>query len=180
MDAGVAALHSSKTAEHYSPRNIVEAARHTLGGIDLDPASCSKANETVIAKHFYSKTANGLVMPWFGNVFLNPPGGKVAGKSSQKLWWQKLVAEWEFGEVRNAIFVCFSVELLQTSQVDAKGPLPLEFPICFPSRRVSYTTESGVKGSSPPHSSCIVLVAQKTDVVYRFIAAFGPMGYVKV
>jgi hypothetical protein len=47
-----------------------------MGGIDLDPASCATANETVRARTFYSRKDDGLKRPWFGRVWLNPPYGK--------------------------------------------------------------------------------------------------------
>lgn len=183
------ARHSSDTAEHYTPAFIVEAARYALGGvIDLDPASCTAANNVVKARTIFTKATNGNSQPWKGSVFLNPPGGScdIMGQqvikaskgvpactetgacglkpghthdgchSSQKFWWQKLVYEHALGMVPSAIFVSFSIELLQTSQVDAKGKTPHDFPICFPSRRVPYTKEDGTKGGSPPHSSMIV------------------------
>lgn len=40
---------SSRSEEYYTPAPIVEAAREVLGGIDLDPASCDMAQETVRA-----------------------------------------------------------------------------------------------------------------------------------
>lgn len=173
------ARHLSLTQEHYSPREIVEASRELLGGIDLDPASCAVANETVRAKKFFTRDDDGLAQKWRGLVFLNPPGGRLEGnKSSQKTWWFKLADEYERGNVTAAIFVCFSIELLQTTQVDTPRllPLPLDFPICFPRTRVAYVRASEevelpqralfdlgpdekpaeVTDDSPPHASCII------------------------
>jgi hypothetical protein len=159
---GVAARHSSKSNEHYTPSFIVDAARATMTAIDLDPASCEVANRTVRASAIYTQADNGLVLPWHGNVFLNPPGGKLEGQSNQKLRWFKLAAEWMAGSVRSAVFVGFSVEILQTTQTKRPLdlPVPAEVPHCFPSRRVAYMkqAEDGglVVGDSPPHSSVIV------------------------
>lgn len=175
------ARHSSISVEHYSPPAIVTAARALLGGrIDLDPASCEAANEVVRADRFFTRDTNGLAQPWFGNVFVNPPGGLTdANDSSQKIWWWKLAAEYVAGRVEQAVFVCFSIELLQTTQVKTpRGlPLPLDFPLCFPSTRVKYTVADelatipqqglfgdatpeeiaeAAEGKSPPHASCIV------------------------
>lgn len=95
------AQHSSASNEHYTPREYVEAARHTLLGITLDPASCVSANETVRAVRFFAQmddapddysvskycgdrvVCDGLSVPWTtpgfaaSRVFLNPPGGKL-------------------------------------------------------------------------------------------------------
>jgi hypothetical protein len=207
------ARHSSETAEHFTPAPIVEAARTTLGGFDLDPATTRKANEEMIhAKRYFTKDMNGYLCSWSGRIFLNPPGGwcdqegrlvikASKGKpgcvetgecglkaphthegtdSSQKRWWQKLAITWAKGDVTVAIFVCFSVELLQSSQVDRVGPLPLMFPICYPSRRVSYLRADGGVGKSPPHASCIICLTDDVGTTRRFEHAFRPLGHVVV
>ena len=59
--------------EWYIPKYIIDAARTTMGSIDLDPASSILANQTVMAKKIYTKEDNGLTQNWFGNIWLNPP-----------------------------------------------------------------------------------------------------------
>jgi hypothetical protein len=140
-------------------------------------------------------------------VFLNPPGGRsddlervVKSKcreegtcglpvghvhsgveANQKKWWFKLADEYRVGRVQAAVFVCFSVELLQNTQCGTPDGLaiPLDFPICFPSRRVAYVKPGGLVGASPPHASAIVLVAPTlSPSVARFVEAFSPIGRV--
>jgi hypothetical protein len=185
--------HSSESVDHFTPPAIVEAARSLLGGIDLDPASCPEANSYIKAKLIFTKRDDGFVTSWKGRVFLNPPGGRMENnRSSQKEWWFKLAREWIEGRVEAAIFVCFSVELLQTTQVDTpprdvrdrlgRLPLPLDFPICFPSRRIAYLKEGPggklIVGSSPPHASCIIFLPPEDGLQKfpDFVLDFSPIG----
>src|SRR6266496_6027731 len=64
-----------KSNEWFTPARFTKAASEVMNGIDLDPASCKEANLIVRAKKFYSKEDNGLIQPWYGNVWLNPPFG---------------------------------------------------------------------------------------------------------
>lgn len=203
-----AARHSSETGEHYTPGYIVDAARATLGGIDLDPASCPEANALVRARKIFTREDDGFTKSWHGKVFLNPPGGlsdnqqrpvkpkcretgscglapghtHAGVEANQKKWWFKLMREYQSNRVSAAIFVCFSIELLQNTQVETPPglPIPLDFPICFPKRRVPYLKPDGSVGAQPPHASCIILVQDRVDNCLwdGFLAQFGDIGRV--
>jgi hypothetical protein len=105
-----------KSNEWYTPAKYIEAARVIMGGIDLDPASCELANQTVKATHYYDQVMNGLMQPWYGKVWLNPPYGKVnptpgSVRSYQQLFVEKLLRE--ASHVEQAILlllgnVCFN------------------------------------------------------------------------
>lgn len=183
--------HSCESVEHYTPPGIIEAARAVLGGIDLDPATSVVANTIVKAPRIFTAAEDGLAHSWAGRIFLNPPGGKTQNESNQKRWYFKLANEWSDGRVDAAIFVCFSVELLQTTQVDSPAglPLPLDLPFCIPSRRIGYFVERQEqeggsrleKGTSPPHASAIILFPPENDYVAaldRFALTFAPIGKV--
>jgi DNA N-6-adenine-methyltransferase (Dam) len=77
-------LTSNKSDEHYTPKNIIDAAREVMGEIDLDPMSCERANKTVRAAKFYSKKDDSLVKPWSGRIWLNP-AFSLADEAVQKL-----------------------------------------------------------------------------------------------
>lgn len=179
--------HSSASAEHMTPAGVVESARSVLGSIDLDPASTTFANQIVRAKRIYTKHDDGLSKQWRGRVFLNPPGGTLDAavrgtRSSQVLWWAKLVEEWESERVTSAIFVGFSLELLQAvQQIDV--PHPLDFPCCIPKRRIKFDTlENGrrVSGNQPTHSNVIVWLPACLGPDHKqiFSGAFRRHGFV--
>lgn len=72
--------------EWYTPPNIIALAREVMGGIDLDPASCLRANRIVRASSYYDKFTNGLEQVWPGSVWLNPPYSRgLIGKFVAKL-----------------------------------------------------------------------------------------------
>lgn len=127
--------HQSKTDQHFTPPEIVEAARNTMGEINLDPASCEIANEKIVkADNFFDESVNGLSedLTWNGKVFLNPPGGKIKNQSSQRIWLDRLIQEWASGTTESAIFVAFNLEIIRMR------PYVLEFPHCIPKNRIRY------------------------------------------
>lgn len=152
--------HSSKSNEHYTPAYIVEAARKTLGEIDLDPASSERANSVVKASRFFS--SGGLEQPWHGRVFLNPPGGKAPDgsptRSNAVLWWAKLMHEFEVGRCDSAIFVGFSIEILQSCQALSMRQ-PASFPFCIPAKRIPFLHPDTLEPQEQPgHANVIIFV----------------------
>ena len=142
------ALHSAKSVEWYTPHYIVEAARKLMGGIDCDPASSAAANELIRARTFYTAVDDGLSKPWFGRVFLNPPGGRGVVKA----FWSKLVDHWMNREIEQAIWVGFSLEQLQTLQGCEMSPL--DFQICVPSKRLKFRSP-GAESKHPTHGNFV-------------------------
>lgn len=187
--------HLSEGVERYTPRHVVAAVRATMGGIDVDPFSCAEANRGVGATVYYGpdnvdpKLRNGWPRRWYGRAFVNPPGGRGdKGRSQQKRAWFRLATEYAEGRVKQAIFVCFNLGLLQSTQCRTPAGLaiPLDFPICYPSSRLEYTYPGGSVGQQPPHASCVVyLPARGNESTYfgalsRFSAHFSPIGRVVV
>lgn len=168
--------HLSQSNEHFTPAYIVDAARETMGAIDLDPASCAEAQRTVKAARWYGRGSpfgeDGLREPWAGRVFLNPPGGTVRHpltKSSAAMWWGLLVEAWSEGLVTQAIFVGFTLEILRSAQgLGVRSPL--RFPFCVPSSRIAFT------GGSPTHANVIVYIPPDEEHSVRFVEVFSPIG----
>jgi len=97
--------------EWYTPSYILMPARKALGSIDLDPASCATANEVVKATTYYDKAANGLLHPWRGNVWLNPP------YSDPLPWIEKLLSEYMAGQVITALVLVNTANSPQWAQL---------------------------------------------------------------
>jgi len=175
-----AVQHSSETVEHYSPPDYMALVHRTMGGIDLDPASCEKANTIVKASRYYSE--NGLEQPWNGRVYLNPPGGSLEVKignargkvNSQAHWWATLVDRFTKGMLEEAIFMCFNLELLRYAQRYAVMH-PLDFPHCVPKDRIPFLNSELQVQKSPGHPNMVVYLGCNVDA---FVSAFVEKGRV--
>lgn len=76
MNTNSAFRHESGPSEKYewlTPPNIINA----LGPFDLDPRSPVK-RPWPTAEHHLTKEDDGLLLPWFGMVWLNPPYGNAS------------------------------------------------------------------------------------------------------
>ncbi len=86
-------------------------------------------------------------------------------QASARAWWYKLVGEYRAGNVEQAVFVAFSVELFQVSQSEKDVFFHLaKYPHVMPRSRVAYdriVDGKRVIGSAPPHSSSIVWLPPK-------------------
>lgn len=170
--------HSSNTDQWGTPENVVELARRVLYGIDLDPASSQEMNHTVRAAHYFTAEDNGLEQDWYGSVFLNPPGGKLKGKSLAGAFWKKLMLETARERVDQAIFVAFSLEALQNTQ--GRGQLScMDFPLCVPAKRIKFVPGAGQRAKSPSHANAIVYVPGKVDRTELFLSTFSELGKCK-
>ncbi len=162
----VNAKFSSESVEWYTPAKYIEAARHVLGGIDLDPASSRQANETVKATNILTVRDNGLEKPWEGRVWLNPPYALIDGESSAGKWGAKLIEEYRAGR-------CTAAVLLVNAVTDARWFQPFfDFPICFTYHRIEFYTPSG-QPRSPVSGNAFVYFGEH---VKDFARAFDEIG----
>lgn len=170
--------HSSRTDMWYTPLEVITRAKRVLGPIDLDPASDEFGNARVGARYFITREMDGLLTPWVsGTVFLNPPGGKQLNRSLMQLFWQRLMAFRDSGELKHAIFMAFSLEAAQSTQRDGQGGI-LRFPVCVPAKRLAFDSRLG-PGKAPSHSNAIVYVPGRIDQSETFKRVFSDLGYVK-
>lgn len=66
-------LHSSANEHWCTPPDLLDLVVEAQGGIDLDP--CGNEHSAVPAATTYTVRDNGLIRPWRGRVFGNPPYG---------------------------------------------------------------------------------------------------------
>jgi ParB family chromosome partitioning protein len=150
--------------EWYTPAKHIEAARRVLGGIDLDPASSDKAQETVRATTYYTKQDDGLSKPWAGKVWPNPP--YTSGLVEQ--FAEKLVTHYEAGDVTAAV-----VLVNNATETRWLGQLALRAgALCLPEGRVKFLKEGGEKGS-PLQGQVVLYLGEDVDA---FRAAFEQLG----
>lgn len=84
--------------------------------------------------------------------------------SSAKAWWHQLGTRYLRGETRSALFIGFSLEILQSTQIEMPfgHPTPVRpahFPRLYPKDRVPfYSMKDGklVEGTDPTHANVIV------------------------
>jgi hypothetical protein len=150
--------------ERYTPVRYVEAVREVLGEIDLDPASCEAAQRTVKAECFYTERDNGLVEPWLGRVFLNPPYHKKLLPD----FVDKLVAEIAADHVTEAILLvnnCADTEWFDTA-LRASGS------VCFAHGRIKFLQPKG-DPVEPTQGQAFLYFGTHPD---RFEAVFHRIG----
>lgn len=159
----------SNSDEWYTPESIIESARIVMGGIDLDPASCPKANEVVRASHYYSERVSGLdrCNPWLGRVWMNPPYGSLGPSFTERL-----IEEVLEGNVTDAIalFNSNSMTSLWFDDVYKHSPV-----MVVTRGRLNFTPGHKVQasGNSPSTGNVIVYFGRRSDV---FVAEFSKHG----
>ena len=165
MNAAQLINQDSGIVEWYTPSYIIEAARATMGHIDLDPASSQVANERVLAATIFTAADDGLTRQWHGNVWMNHPFGKDANRK----WIAKLVAEYTAGNIQQACCITYA----STSEGWFQ-PL-YDYPICFINGRVNYLKPDGTPGGGVSKGSCVTYFGTN---VRMFVEVFGRYGRV--
>lgn len=165
--------HSSKTAEHYTPPYIIDIARNTMGSIDLDPASCADAQETVRARCWITKEQDALRVGWpevapFNqvNVWLNPPGDKSG--SLPKAFFGRLAHYTLASFVKQFCYLAFNISHLKTCQKANKSIMESCWLGVF-EKRIEFT------GTQPTKDNAMLYYGPKGE---RFAELFKPYGAV--
>jgi hypothetical protein len=140
-------------AEWYTPAEYIDLARQVLGDIDLDPASCEIAQQTVQARNYYTKADDGLTKPWHGRVWLNPPYTSLLVSQ----FVDKLLHERSTKRVKSAILLTHNFS--ETGWFQKAGMLAQA--ICFTRGRIGFVGQNG-EYSSPAYGQAFMYFGPDT------------------
>lgn len=156
--AKLAVHYSSATPEWYTPPQIVAAVVDFYDAIDLDPCAEGGEPKTVPALRHYTLADDGLALPWFGRVYLNPPYGDAIPP-----WIAKLDACYRAGGIEAGI-------ALVPARTDTAWFDPLwAHTICFVRGRLKF----GGAADSAPFPSALVYLGTEPGRFARAVAHLG-------
>jgi len=163
QSSGPHVTNNSGENEWYTPAVYLDAARHVMGGIDLDPASCALANETVRAAQYFTKEDSGLSHRWDGAVWLNPPYAQpLIGQFVDKLRLELPNIDAAITLTNNATETTWGQSLIHHCQV-----------ICFPAGRIKFIDKTGAKSGAPLQGQMICYFGADVDSFTSAFCGFG-------
>lgn len=151
--------------EWYTPEKYLDLAREVLCEIDLDPASCEFANETVKAKIFYSEENDGLCKTWNGRVWMNPPySSELVPKFTEKF-----VDEYNDGNITEGIVLVNNATETAwfTNMVNAASA------VCFPRGRIRYYSQTR-ESLAPLQGQAFLYFGENKE---KFLDVFSEIGW---
>jgi ParB family chromosome partitioning protein len=153
--------------EWFTPPQYIEAAREVMVEIDLDPATHPVAQQTVRAISHYTAADNGLVQPWHGRVWLNPPyAAPLVGQ-----FIAKLVEEVTARNVAQAIVLTHNyTDGAWFHHAESAADL-----LCFTRGRVKFVDPDGDE-CMPTQGQAFFYYGPHGD---RFRNVFGQFGFVR-
>ena len=157
----------TKSNEWYTPSKYIEAARSVMGSIDLDPASCEVANQTVKATRYYTKEDDGLSKKWNGNVWLNPPYHPYEGcRHPEATWTRRLIKEYQDGNIEQAVLlICAEIKYKWFHEV-------FDFHVCLATDRIQFI-RPGLTPQELRVGTALVYLGPNEQ---RFIEVFSQFG----
>lgn len=153
--------------DQYTPRWVLDAARQVLGRIDLDPATSAAAQAVVGAQRYYTQTDNGLIQPWAGRVWCNPP------YSDPLPWVKKLIGHYRAGEVSAALLLLNIAGAPEWARLLWHGG----YPVCILAARIEFATPDGrQRPAKNMYDQFLWYFGRRPG---RFASAFAPYGTIR-
>jgi hypothetical protein len=87
------------TPEWGTPKWLIDSATATMGEITTDPCTSAIFKGNINAQFAYDIEDNGLIQPWHGAVFINPP------LKHARAFWARLTDDWDQGLIEQGMFV---------------------------------------------------------------------------
>ena len=156
---------NSGNNEWYTPEKYIDLAREVLGTIDLDPASCEIANETVKAERFYSEQDDGLTKEWTGRVWMNPPyGSDLIGQFTEKF-----AKEYTAGNITEGIVLVNNA----TETAWFCNMMTAASAVVFPRGRIRYNSPTK-ESNAPIQGQAFIYFGEHYN---RFLDVFREIGW---
>lgn len=158
---------NSGVSEWFTPPEYIAAARRVMGDIDLDPASCERANRIVKAKTFYSLKDDGLAHEWAGRVWMNPPYAADVVEA----FCEKFAASVETGAVTQGLVLVNNATETEWFErlVSVSGAL------MFPRGRVRFL-DTKLQPGAPLQGQTVLYAGCGADTK-KFFKEFGEFGW---
>lgn len=142
------AVFSSASEEWYTPPELIEEVLAEIGGneFDCDPAS-PRTDGPIPARIHFTRKENGLLHPWVGIVWLNPPYGRQL-----PAWVQKAISEIRTGQAE-------IIYLLVPSRTDTRwwhDLMAAGASVQYLKGRIRFLKENGERGDASPFPSVLL------------------------
>ena len=149
-------------AEYYTPPEIIELARKTMGSIDVDPCSNEHAQKYIKAGEFWTEKEDGLSREWTGNVWFNPPYiHRVIGKWIDKLIRDKGIAQ-AIVLTNNNTETRWAQSLLNECNA-----------ICFPCGRIKFWNKGGGYLKAPLQGQMVIGIRVNPKLFQKNFSQIG-------
>ncbi len=159
---------TSGDVEYFTPPEIIQAARRTMGGIELDPFSSAIANQRVQADRIFTIIDDAFTKGWFAtSLWMNHPFGRQFNKRAIDM----LETAYVCGNVSQACCITYACTSEKWFQ-----PL-LRRPQCFLSPRTDYYLPDGTKKRGVTKGSVVTYYGKN---VSSFMLQFAQFGVIKI